>query len=41
MQAALLLILIVIGNLSLYWFFFGKQKFEQKMKEASECQNKS
>ena len=27
----LLLLLIVIGNLSLYWVFFGKKKMDQKM----------
>ena len=30
MDTALLIILIVIGNLALYWLFFGKKKFEQK-----------
>tara|TARA_Y100000310_G_scaffold184774_1_gene184904 strand:+ start:531 stop:698 length:168 start_codon:yes stop_codon:yes gene_type:complete len=30
MDTALLIILIVIGNLALYWVFFGKKKFEQK-----------
>jgi len=37
MNNALLLILIIMGNLSLYWLFFGKKKFEQKMqKEVDE-----
>ena len=31
MNNALLLILIIMGNLSLYWLFFGKKKFEQKL----------
>ena len=30
METGLLVILIVIGNLALYWVFFGKKKFEQK-----------
>jgi hypothetical protein len=30
MDTALLLILIVVGNLSLYWILFGKKKFDQK-----------
>lgn len=30
MNTALLVILIIIGNLSLYWLLFGKKKFEQK-----------
>jgi hypothetical protein len=34
MQTALLLILIIIANLVLYWVFYGKQKFEDKLKEA-------
>jgi len=31
MKTALLIILIVIANLVLYWIFFGKKKFEQKL----------
>ena len=31
MEPALPLILIVIANLVLYWVFFGKKKFEQKL----------
>jgi hypothetical protein len=31
MDTALLVILIVIGNLSLYWLLFGKKKLEDKM----------
>ena len=31
MDTALLIILIVMGNLSLYWLFFGKKKFDQKL----------
>ncbi len=30
MDTALLVILIIIGNLVLYWIFFGKKKFEEK-----------
>lgn len=30
MDNSLLLILIVIGNLSLYWILFGKKRFENK-----------
>jgi hypothetical protein len=36
MDTALLLILIVVGNLSLYWLFFGKKKFEQQMQEVED-----
>jgi hypothetical protein len=35
MDTALLLILIVMGNLSLYWLFFGKKKFEEKLEGKS------
>jgi hypothetical protein len=36
MDNALLLILIIMGNLTIYWVFFGKKKFEKKMeKEAN------
>ncbi|MBU1112244.1 MAG: hypothetical protein ABH824_00210 [Nanoarchaeota archaeon] len=42
MKVALLIILIVIGNLALYWVFFGKKKFDQQiakqMQEAEERQ---
>ena len=31
MKDALLVFLIVIGNLALYWIFYGKKKFEQKL----------
>lgn len=31
MKVALLIILIIIGNLALYWVFFGKKKFEQQL----------
>jgi hypothetical protein len=31
METALLLILIITGNLCLYWLFFGKKKFEDKL----------
>ncbi len=33
MNNALLLILIIMGNLSLYWLFFGKNKVDQKMQK--------
>lgn len=33
MKTALLVILIVMGNLVLYWIFFGKKKFEEKWKQ--------
>lgn len=37
MDNLLLLILIIIGNLSLYWILFGKKRFENKhMKEKLE-----
>lgn|GEM_PF-4369801 len=36
MEPLLLLILIIIGNLSLYWILFGKKKFEQKYSTAKE-----
>ncbi len=41
METALLLILIIIGNLCLYWVFFGKKKFEEKLsvqEEVKTCQ---
>jgi|GEM_PF-4986425 len=31
MQVALIIILLVITNLTLYWLFYGKKKFEEKM----------
>lgn len=31
MEAGLLLILIIIGNLCLYWVLFGQKKFQQKI----------
>ncbi|HLC91094.1 MAG TPA: hypothetical protein VJI15_04960 [Candidatus Nanoarchaeia archaeon] len=31
METALVLFLIVIANLTLYWIFFGKKKFEQQL----------
>lgn len=39
MNTALLAILIIIGNLSLYWLLFGKKKFDEKFnsKEVDEC----
>jgi hypothetical protein len=33
MDTALLVIMLVIGNLSLYWLFYGKKKFEQKLQK--------
>lgn len=36
MNTALLVILIIIGNLSLYWLLFGKKKFEQKYMQDQE-----
>ncbi len=36
MNNVLLLILMVIGNLSLYWLFFGKKKFDQKMQKEED-----
>jgi hypothetical protein len=36
MNNALLLILIIMGNLSLYWLFFGKKKLEQKMQKEED-----
>ncbi|MFH1276120.1 MAG: hypothetical protein ABIH82_03335 [Candidatus Woesearchaeota archaeon] len=35
MKAALLLFLIIIGNLTLYWVFFGKRKFEEQLNGTS------
>ena len=35
MDTALLIILIVIANLTLYWVFFGKKKFEEKMTQGA------
>jgi hypothetical protein len=32
MEPLLLLFLIVIGNLTIYWVFFGQKRFEQKVK---------
>ena len=34
MDIALLIILIVIANLTLYWVFYGKKKFEEKIGET-------
>ena len=34
MSPWLLLILIIMGNLVIYWLFFGKRKFEEKLKMA-------
>jgi hypothetical protein len=34
MDTALLIILIVIANLTLYWVFHGKKKFEEKVSGA-------
>lgn len=31
MKLALIIILIVIANLTLYWLFWGKRKFEEKL----------
>ncbi len=31
MQAALIIILLAIANLTLYWLFYGKKKFEEKI----------
>lgn len=31
MNAILLVILLIIGNLSLYWLLFGKKKLDEKM----------
>ncbi|HLD72077.1 MAG TPA: hypothetical protein VJA23_00680 [Candidatus Nanoarchaeia archaeon] len=31
MKAALIIILLAIANLTLYWLFYGKKKFEEKM----------
>jgi hypothetical protein len=36
MSPWLLLILIIIGNLCLYWVLFGQRKMEQKMKERED-----
>ena len=30
MEIALLIFLIIVANLTLYWVFLGKKKFEQK-----------
>ena len=30
METALLLILIIIGNIALYWVLFGKKRFDEK-----------
>ncbi len=35
MKVALLIILIVIANLTLYWVFYGKKKFEEKLEVKS------
>ncbi|MFA6460729.1 MAG: hypothetical protein WCV90_00550 [Candidatus Woesearchaeota archaeon] len=36
MDTLLLLILLIIGNLSLYWILFGKKRFEQKYMQKNE-----
>ena len=33
-RPGLLLIIIIIGNMGLYWLFFGKKKFDEKMQKA-------
>jgi hypothetical protein len=33
MDTALLLILMIIGNFSLYWVFFGSKKLKNKLKQ--------
>ena len=35
MKTALLLFLIVIGNLALYWVFYGKKAFEKRFELSS------
>jgi len=41
MKVALVIFLIVIGNLALYWVFFGKKKFDQQMaKQMQEAEEK-
>jgi len=34
MQTALLVILIIVANLALYWLFYGKKRFEERIKDA-------
>jgi len=36
MNSILILMLLIIGNLSLYWIFFGKKRFEEKLKEGTD-----
>lgn len=31
MKTALLAVLIIMANLALYWIFYGKKRFEQKL----------
>jgi hypothetical protein len=38
METGLLLFIIVLGNLSLYWLFFGKKRLEQKIMKSFEEQ---
>ena len=33
-RPGLLLIIIIIGNMGLYWLFFGKKRFDEKMQKA-------
>ncbi len=34
MSPWLLLILIIVGNLVIYWIFYGRRKFEEKLELA-------
>ena len=38
MDTALLLILLIIGNLALYWVLFGKKRFDKKFSPKEEDQ---
>jgi len=38
MKTALLVILITMANLALYWIFYGKKRFKQKLEGKDQWQ---
>ncbi|HIG93756.1 TPA: hypothetical protein HA242_02725 [Candidatus Woesearchaeota archaeon] len=41
MEPLLLLIMIIIGNLSLYWFFIGQRKLQKQLHPEEEHAGKN
>lgn len=37
MELALIIMLIIIANLTLYWLFWGKKKFEEKFNSENDA----